>query len=313
LILLCLLRAPAAIPCVLRQSDEDAVLQVLDVPSLARELCSKEVEGASFLREFVALMTLVGNDFVPPLSFLRVGSGGVQHLLKAYSETRQSGAGPLVGDDGDLNLRRLAVIVQCLVRLEANGLAVLKEKHAARRAAMLQGAMLSVMTFEEFDSHRSGWRAEYYAHLFPRSIQASAVALDFLHGLRWVTHYYMRGAGSVDWTWAYPHMHSPTCQDLANFLHLCKSEDTMVGTLGPLPWLTPELQLLAVLPPEHTPAHLHHISTDLGLGCVHMFPTQFQLDGFLKTQAWQCHARLPRLDVDKLRHAINQSVASLPP
>lgn len=314
LILLCLLRAPAA-PCVLR-ADEHGELQVLDVPRLGRELCAQQAGGeAGFIPEFVALVTLAGNDFVPPLSFVRVGAGGVQHLLRAYKDTAGAGAGPLVSG-AQLNARRLGAIVQCLVRHEAEGLAFLKDKHLSRRPGLISDSVLPVVTFDALNARRAGWRSDYYATLFPRSVmQASTVAADYVRGLRWVTRYYTLGGGAVDWTWAYPHAHSPTCQDLANYLHVCDDDDDDSRGGGPPPWLTPDFQLLAVLPPGErlVPAPLRRIATDLELGCVHMYPTAFQLDGFLKTRAWECHARLPRLDVDKLLCAIaalNQSAAS---
>ncbi len=317
LILLCMLRAPAAIPCVLRDEPDGGGLHVLDVPRLARELAHQgrsSDDPAAFLRDFVALMSLAGNDFLPPLTFVRVGSGGVQTLLRAYHETSELGLGPLVTDQhGLLNTARLAMIVQSLVRLEADGLAALKKKSAARLTALRKESTLSIVSYDPFDSTQVGWRSDYYAHLFPPYVHPVAVAAEYVQALRWVARYYMLGGAAVDWTWAYPYMHSPTCSDLSNHLHCCGDDVECAAATGPLPWLTPELQLVAVLPRGAElllPARLRRVATDLSLGCAHMYPVKFELDGFLKMQCWQCHARLPRLEVNRLRCAINRIEAS---
>jgi 5'-3' exoribonuclease 2 len=56
------------------------------VPYQESSLCS-EREQQSFINDYVFICVLLGNDFVPSLSFLKIKDGAVDILLQAYHET----------------------------------------------------------------------------------------------------------------------------------------------------------------------------------------------------------------------------------
>lgn len=313
---------------VLREMEHGGELDVMHINRLAD--CLHASDGGEdskdmFLQDYAMLMTLAGNDFLPPLSFIRIKHDGLQHLLRAYSQSRH--AGPLVSAPGQLNTLRLAAILQQLVRSEPGVLKQLISTHSSMSTMPnlhhAKGCDAAATRFDKFpifhpspaystlDTCKMGWCTDYYAALFPApDLLPSKVAQAYLDGCAWVCAYYWLGGGAVNWEWRYAYPHSPTCADLSNHIVSAAPSLSQGIPLGCPPWLTPNVQLLTVLPPScrHLlPLHLQPLMVDISLGCLHLYPSSFRLDTFLKVHLWECTALLP--DPDPRR--ISRTVARL--
>ncbi|CAE7793557.1 XRN2, partial [Symbiodinium sp. CCMP2456] len=152
-------------------------------------------------------------------------------------------------------------------------------------------------------------RPEYYARYGGPVASGSPVADDiaavehhrsvaFLTGIEWVLHYYVRGCRS--WSWFYPAHYPPLCAGLAS-------------VQGPLPAppldapVAPELQLLAVLPPQSSPLlpqRLRPLLEDRQSPIADFYPLHFETDLKEGDKEWQAIVLLPFVDEERLRKAL---------
>jgi 5'-3' exonuclease len=71
--------------------------------------------------------------------------------------------------------------------------------------------------------------------------------------------------------------------------------------------ITSSVQMVIVLPPQSkkiVPEKYKKLYTDINLGCVHLFPTHFKFQTFLKTQTWECTPIIPKLDINHIQKIV---------
>jgi 5'-3' exonuclease len=140
---------------------------------------------------------------------------------------------------------------------------------------------------------------------------------NYVQGLQWVVDCYFHHTPHRGWY--YKHAYSPTILDLFNYLTcevgglneaaILSGFDSIV--IGPDEL---DLQLLCILPPSS--AHLiqrpelQRLYSDVGQGCVHMFPRSFDFQTYMKKFTWECHPKIPVPDVARLRNAMLRSAIS---
>jgi 5'-3' exonuclease len=159
--------------------------------------------------------------------------------------------------------------------------------------------------------NNNGWRMVYYHELFDNLNDTVTydVCVNYLDGMVWLIDYYFHRECSRGWFYRYNY--SPTLLDLSNHfagsanieeesrLRLMRTEaDDVTDT---------SLQLLCILPPSSRallPDCYQSIMHDMALGCVHMFPHQFNIQTYLKRYLWESHPDLPNSDVTRLKVAM---------
>jgi len=173
-----------------------------------------------------------------------------------------------------------------------------------------QTACLELLASRRYVEAVQMLRPEYYARYAGPVARGSPAAenfeaveqqrsIAFLSGIEWVLHYYVRGCRS--WSWFYPAHYPPLCAGLAS----------AQGPLTPPPLdapVAPELQLLAVLPPQSSPllpAVLRPLLEDAGSPIADFYPRQFELDLKEGDKEWQATVLLPFVEeVRWLRSAL---------
>ena len=152
------------------------------------------------------------------------------------------------------------------------------------------------------------WRNSYYHFIFgantPDLITDSCN--NYIDGLMWTTNYYFNKSANNDWYYKYSY--APCASDL--FKHVVSSpqdsftvkQKILFSNIGPA--VTPQLQLLMVLPPQSVdllPPELQSYMTDMTKGCLHYYPKDFKTQTYLKNKGWECIPVLPLVDVSRLR------------
>jgi 5'-3' exoribonuclease 2 len=296
-----------------------------DIAKLKHHICT---EHDVTPHEFVFLCFLMGNDFLPPLSFLSIRSDGIEAVLKLYRSLRES-HGPIVaerpsGGRPDVNFKTLLALFERLKDAEDESMRKADEEyyaHVPRYAGhgpKRQFELDNFPSLNKFPSHLirpsdKGWRLNYYHHLFHINDvpDIHAVCLNYMEGLLWTLMYYYGHAPTK--TWYYQYAYSPTILDLCNFMVAQQiTADTLVSsmrerfdamrafydapTTASPPAATPEeLQLLMVLPPSSAdllPVHLRPVMAEL----AHLYPASFRIHTYLKRFMWECHPVLPPLN-----------------
>ncbi len=306
--------------------------------------CIEKEMGKQRVWDYVALCFLLGNDFLPPLSYLKIKNDGIQKLLAAYrsilkteSSSDDSDAMYLLSQDGTLHLDVLLRILEQLretedVEVQEAEKIYFKETQPrfTKTNDIVQRISNDLDTYPMKNKSASvkpekpGWRPTYYNMLFKTTDikDINDACLNYLEGFVW-THAYYFTKQCISYDWMYRYEYSPTLVDLYNFLlslgdpsqaNMMVSEiKASIITRYPSIDYNTDLQLLCVLPPSSK--HLvkpeyAKLMTDVNLGCVHMYPNTFLIGTYLKTFLWECHPELPPVDVTKVSR-IARSVAAV--
>lgn len=287
-------------------------------------------------KEFVAACVLLGNDFVPALSHLRVREGGVDAIMDAYKQLQRSGpAFRLLEDEGRgiVDHAGLLALVEALGEGEDEGFRSLAAGYEAARMRRMGGPMsqpddtwareYEVPGVASIKPGADGWRPRYYAALFPDPGDVAGLADAYISGVAWTLAYYTDSGGPASLSdWYYPHAFSPTALDVANALRLRGGEGlaALAGAAlrpGPVTQAATRdeaLLLLLVLPPAScglVPEHARGIMHELDRGCAHYYPTSFRLHTWLRWHVSDCLARLPDVDGARVMRSLEEAVAAV--
>jgi len=284
-----------------------------------------EYFGLVHVNDYVMMSTLLGNDFLPPLSYLNIRDDGIEKVIDAYKKceslcpgTRLVGPGPTY----ELNTIMLVQMINELARTEDARMDEACHKYYTVNNHMKP----SVDSYPQYNKHYPmicpaqgpKWRDTYYKTLFTPNTSTQQIQSDYVEAVIWVHAYYFSRNAST--TWSYPHAYSPLANDLAgatDWLSIATIERKMRITdkqVYNALLSNPILQQLSVLPPSQTfDKQLFSIMNELDHGCVHMYPSHFLIHTFLKTYLWECTPVLPTLtlkDIYTLHLASQQSEVS---
>jgi 5'-3' exoribonuclease 1 len=302
----------------------NAAFLFFDIGCLYRSI-EKEY-GASRVRDYVVLCFILGNDFLPPLGYLKIRCQGIDIVMKAYAAAVGDSKEFLVTDAG-INYGVLLKVLEHLKDAEDMQMQYAEKDYydfqarirAPSQAARVEAELDNYPSMHKAPSlkpEKSGWRLTYYHDLFKTSDLADVndICANYLEAIEWTYQYYFEACVSQDWHYKYDY--SPTVLDLHNYLMTLVTEHDNVGSLlrnqarsrfPPVTYDT-DLQLLMVLPPasqDLVKPELRKIMTDVGLGCTHMYPSAFKIGTYLKTYLWECHPKLPPVEAEKLRALVD--------
>ena len=296
---------------------------VIDVARMAHEVGQLMGNGEAGLLDYVFLMQLVGNDFLPPLTYLNNKQFAIPFLLALYRDNVARPGLTLTALDArgrpwirwDVFAALLAVIGQ----QEDGRMRISHERFvgsAPNRAMNASDRLDNLPLFEKRPAAAkvspagAGWRKAYYFHLlgFPRHVEQRLEAcVPYVQGLAWMLEYYVRLDASTGW--CYPHAYSPTALDVAVFLQERLASDAGQTRLADdiermradaAPPSDATFTLLLVLPPQSAallPPRLRPIVADAALGCVAYYPHDFDVFTYLRRYLWECAPRIPHPDV----------------
>lgn len=308
--------------CMLDINELESAIDMACCPSVA---CKKEK-----VRDIVMLTSLVGNDFLPSLSYLKIKDGGLDTLIQAYDETvaAMGGTARLVMGKSSVNWMFFDLLFKHLAKTEDVNFKAANDNYYAKRPYSsppsrsiddpLSGKKYQLdnfaalnKTFEgKIDSTKLGWHRDYYSNLFG---SASAEVVEsacrkYTDGLEWNFEYYLDGRVAPSSRWYYPHIYSPTIKDMSNYITMraCTNGDYKTSAFDKGNY-TPALQLMMVLPPDSIRKFVPQYSrllSDPALGCMDMYPTEFKIMTYLKSQSWECAPLLPPIEDERIASAI---------
>ena len=266
------------------------------------------------VRDFVAAMSLLGNDFLPRSLTHTVRDDGIPDLVRVLDEEVWTAGYSIVGADGGLSRVGLAALINAWAANEERDLVVtaVAARKASRRFAGL-GATPEETALKEWNAQPARWAtvcqlldasdkglrsdwAAVYKGWHPGS------AADYLLGLAWVWDYY--SGRSVDQGWFFDEHLPPLWSEVA--AALAASKESVVRALTvvypePLPdWL----HLLAVLPAASVetllPAKVHAIMA----AHAHYWPSSWSVFDVGKGQIWECEPVIPVIPEVVLRRIL---------
>ena len=281
--------------------------KTLDVSTLASVMipsCSP-----ARIRDFVATMSLLGNDFLPRSLTHTVRDDGIPNLIAALGSHVWSSGGCIVAEDSSLNRLGLSALIGAWASTEERDLVVagITAKKAANRHPGV-GASPDETALKEWNAQPAHWasaavildsrdqnrlRADWqavYKGWHPGSAE------NYLRGLAWVWDYYS-GRG-VDQSWFFDEHLPPRWSEMATLL--ASAEPTAPAVIYPTP-LPDWLHLLAVLPADSVRRLLPPKAQALMAAAPEYWPTSWSVYDVGKTQLWECEPVIPMIPEKVLR------------
>jgi 5'-3' exoribonuclease 1 len=287
-------------------------------------------DDISHMYDYIFICMLCGNDFIPSMSFLKLKNGALDILCDAYKKIySELNENIVIKNEKGLfaiNHRFFVKMLEIFSKSEDSNMKEIIEQHSniyynpnrrfntkLERFTYEYESMPLINRFPNvIKPHTdSNWRINYYHYLFgshSTDIMKSAT-MKYIEGLLWTTNYYFNM--NYDSLWYYEYDYSPCVSDLykyslsVNVDNFNKMQKMLLHTNKKL--ITSSVQMVIVLPPQSkkiVPEKYKKLYTDINLGCVHLFPTHFKFQTFLKTQTWECTPIIPKLDINHIQKIV---------
>lgn len=264
-----------------------------------------------YIQCYVCLTFLLGNDFLPNLTYISLRTNGMANLLNAYKETfnhydREQHI--LVSSTTDLKMNKIFLkrLLDILSKKEDDELGKQQYDYYGKnkfykkpQSTFIQQETLKLENYpctnkypeDLVDFKTTGWRSHYYYHLFEKNTRSDSVSLScklYIQGLQWICDYYFNQ--KTEWFWFYIYDYSPTIIDLSNCSQISVSE--AISEKKENNCITEDEQQLMVLPPSSMHLiyddHARSMMTDISSKMIHCFPNEFKVITFMKNQLHEC-------------------------
>jgi 5'-3' exonuclease len=282
---------------------------------------------------YVFICSLLGNDFIPHLSYIDIKNDGINILLNKYAELYNKFQTHIIyyaNNKWSINTDILLKFIKLLSMNEDtlfsqydNSYYSYKNKIyyssvTANAMANLSKTIDNIINnnVEKFPDiikpSQNKWRQRYYYYLFNDNNGSiiSDICLNYFEALQWILDYYYNQ--EYNNTWYYRFNYSPTIIDLSNYLEIMFTQNDYKNKmydikLYPEITISTDLQLLMILPITSIniiDKKYQNILTDINSGFIHYYPFYTIFDRYLKNFSWQFIPKLPEFDIIELNNTL---------
>lgn len=266
-----------------------------------------------FLRDFVGLMSLLGNDFVPHGMVLKIKDDGIEALLRMYRDHLPTPFVQQTDSQWQYNLTALKDLFQRVAATEEQQILKSTSKKLNSRPGMTASKEPEDQALARYNDQPIVWGAE---KIFATQIQLedrekpswvlkpdwrqiydqeallgadpTVATKEYLNSLAWTLAYY--SGAPMDLHWYYPWYLPPRIETVASLL--ANPSFLLETPATPRTPLKPEEQLAMVLP--QTSFHLLPKEFEaLPILYPHAFPIQWTLFSLGRKILWECEPLIP--------------------
>ena len=269
------------------------------------------------LLDYVAGMSLLGNDFLPHSLSVSIRDGGHDRLLAALRDIHAKGLTLVIKRDGlyRISADALKHIVGAWAQtLDEDTVRAFERKYKARgppprneseRAMIgvqnlpLEWAAENRLWLKEGSLLHTDWRSRYYEDA-ANQVDIAKRCETYCVGLQWILDYYT-GQRPVNMAWLYPWSGAPLWSDLEQYLaSVTELPDAPVFDKSVSP-LRPQEQLAIVLPSESWSLVRDPQLKGLPQRLPSFWPTKFGFESLGKRWLWECEPQIPLLIPARIR------------
>lgn len=281
-------------------------------------------EARGMIEMYVCICFFLGNDFLPHPLTLSLKKGGHDRILLAAKTCLENGT-PFWDDHNNPNHAFILEMLSLLSASEDEDFWKVNEQYLKRRphtplhenvdSYPMQPEYKHPLARRIYEMNSSAkWRSLYYQHMFHTKLHDTSVihaaCTSYIQGFHWTYRYYKKLP--KDPQWYYPYGYPPTLRDLKNYVAGMSAQDqqkllssfTVPANQG---FVSPDTQLLCIMPKasyDILPKKVKQVMTDSAKGCTHMYPTEYQVQTYLKTHLWECTPVLPWIDITQIQNAL---------
>jgi len=267
------------------------------------------ITGYEEVLNYLAVMSLMGNDFLPHSLTHKLGDDGHDCVLDELREMRRCGRWLVVDDNiqygvlGDV-CKRWAVDEDARMEKMIRG----KRQQAERGVG--RGMDPSEALPLKWDVEKvlvgcsgkllEGWRDIYWSSWIHPMAERDRICSEYLFGCQWILDYYL--GKEVNMFWMFPAWIPPLWSDLA------RMGSTIASGSGPgsTEPIKPEEQLAMVLPLESWDLIKDSSLRRLPALAPQMWPKEFGFFSAGRRWLWECEARVPVLSAERLREILKE-------
>ena len=267
------------------------------------------LESEHEIINYVALMSLMGNDFLPHSMTHKLNDDGHDCVLSEYRKMKKNGCGWLV-IQGKLQKRVLLNICRSWGMEEESRIlhTIQKKKDQAERGVLkgmdeseglpLQWAVEKVLLSGRV--LRDDWRSEYWKWIHPYA-DRDRICAEYIYGCQWILDYYLQKP--VNRSWMFPAWIPPLWKDLAKFLEGETVAEAVAVAVAEEP--KPIEQLAMVLPLKSW-GLIRGEYRVLPVLAPQMWPLDFSYFSAGRKWLWECEALIPILTAARIREILKK-------
>ena len=264
----------------------------LNIEILKNELFKNPTR--EYIQDYIMMMSLLGNDFVPHSISVTLKEGGyiiLYNLLKTYHKKNL-----FLIKDGKVNWPILKQYIYDFHKDEEYLIEQMckkkKQSFAFKGKSEYDQKMASTYTlptkwFVEKDICNdkmiNGWETIYYSKFLNNKEHSLK---EYVKGLQWILDYY--NGVEIEFDWYYPYMYPPLWKDLHLYIN-----DTINIVYTIQKPIEPEQQLALVLPPYSYNLITNRKYKDFPIKYPQYFPKSFGVHSLGKKWIYECESNIP--------------------
>jgi 5'-3' exonuclease len=284
------------------------VYQLLKIKEFQMRL---DIAGEEEVLNYIALMSLMGNDFLPHSLTHKLSDGGHDCVVQTFQALRDKG---WLLDDGRYKPEVLTEIFkEWSLEEDSRMLHMIQKKREQARRGVGKGMDESeglplewavenqLMTGNQLSK---GWKDTYWYKINPSCDQGHRdyICGEYLKGFQWILDYYC--GLPVNKSWMFPAWIPPLWSDLASFSSTGTIGNRVQEEIRP----EPQEQLAMVLPLESwglvRKAELRRLPSI----APQMWPRTFGFFSLGRKWLWECEALIPVLTAGRLREILSSAL-----
>jgi hypothetical protein len=257
---------------------------------------------------YLALMSLMGNDFLPHSLTHKLGDDGHDCVMDELREMRRGGRWLVVEDKIQYDVlgtlcKRWSVDEDARMEKMIRGKRQQAERGVGRgmdasEALPLEWDVEKVLVGSGGKLH-AGWRDIYWSSWIHPMAQRDRICSEYFFGCQWIMDYYL--GKDVNMFWMFPAWIPPLWSDLAK-----ARGGSAVMPSSTMAAIRPEEQLAMVLPLESWDLVRDSSLRRLPALAPQMWPKEFGFFSAGRKWLWECEARVPVLSAERLREILKE-------
>ena len=269
----------------------------LNINSLKSTLFRNPTE--QYIQDYIMMMSLLGNDFVPHSLSLTIKDSGYTILFNLLNEFHKQQK--FLVSNGRIEWSILKEFIASFMDQEKQLIEQnFKKKkmcfnykgHNDYEQKMASTYTLPSKWFVEQHIYNNGmingWEETYYNKFL--NSDKNKIVSEYLKGLQWILDYY--NGNRIEFDWYYPYMYTPLWKDVFNYINNDYIGKGIFSYTNELP-ITPEQQLVLVLPP-----HSFHLNPNDKYKLFpekfpQFYPTKFGVHSLGKKWIYECESNIP--------------------
>ena len=287
---------------ILDHNDKEQFLY-LNIHALNKTLFTNPLEV--YIKDYVMMMSLLGNDFLPHSISFTIKDGGYVLLLNKLREFHKQNKFLLTNNG--FHWINLKDFIGSFMDQESYYIERMCKKktqiHSFRANTEYERKMASVYALpckwnveQEFYENglKVGWQDIYYNKFIHND--KNSIIKEYIKGLQWIYDYY--NGNAIEYDWYYPYMYTPLWNDIYNYLDNIGYVHSSYNKAEPL---TPEQQLVLVLPIESFNLIPNQKYKTFPSRFPQYYPSKFSVHSLGKKWIYECESNIPMLTSKFLR------------